>query len=421
MADITFIPVSCHNTGGETPSNTVEDCENKYLNSALAAYDASEGRSDNYRVLSEGDNNNTSAERELIDEINDNLSGMVPSELDDVSNPLTGSAFIIREDVLLLDPATDLVMAREEEACVATYSDCPIRLDDASDGEDELVEECERVLHICENADKVKNVQDLMKMNSLLTDVITKIETNGPVLDYLSPSSENEDVNSDGETDTQSTNEAISFTQCKESCVETEANCTVDRNSDRSHICLLPVEILHKVFSYLTTKELCTTVAPVCKLWSDLAYDPIHWQKLDLNSFGSPPEEVFCKLIDRCHLLRDFSISSHHDLTHSGILYLVEHSPMLKSLNLGFSRNVDVCLLEKIVDNCTELENLNIEGVAFSDAEAVASLLCKLTKLNSLNLSHCNVFDDNYVILLSQNLAHLTEINIADLPWITDV
>ena len=51
----------------------------------------------------------------------------------------------------------------------------------------------------------------------------------------------------------------------------------------------LPQELLQKIFTYLSQYDLCHSVAGTCRLWRNLAYDPVHWQMLDFYNKNVAP------------------------------------------------------------------------------------------------------------------------------------
>ena len=70
---------------------------------------------------------------------------------------------------------------------------------------------------------------------------------------------------------------------------DNEENQQCGDESNLLNINDLPQELLHKILTYVTQYYLCHSVACVCKLWRDLAYDPVHWQKLDFKDKNVTP------------------------------------------------------------------------------------------------------------------------------------
>ena len=74
----------------------------------------------------------------------------------------------------------------------------------------------------------------------------------------------------------------------------------------------LPQELLQKIFTYLSQYDLCHSVSGTCKLWRDLAYDPVHWQILDFNDKNVAPGTLI-PCINRATRLK--RLKWHDDLT----------------------------------------------------------------------------------------------------------
>ena len=185
------------------------------------------------------------------------------------------------------------------------------------------------------------------------------------------------------------------------------------------HVNCLPVELLHKIFSYLSLQDLCKLVVVVCRQWRDLAYDPLHWQVLDLSSLDYlQPCELFA-LMDRSPLLKDLSVPKQSVLSNYEAHYIATRCSNLKSLNLGFTRGVDEVVLQQFVEHCTDLEKLNLEGTDFANDSAIVQIICGFNKLTTLNLSHCKV-EDCGILQLNEKLPLLADIDIDGIMWITD-
>ena len=74
----------------------------------------------------------------------------------------------------------------------------------------------------------------------------------------------------------------------------------------------LPQELLQKIFTYLSQYYLCHSVAGTCRLWRNLAYDPVHWQMLDFyNKNVAPGTLIPC--INRATRLKQ--LKWHDELT----------------------------------------------------------------------------------------------------------
>ena len=92
--------------------------------------------------------------------------------------------------------------------------------------------------------------------------------------------------------------------------------------ADELNINDLPQELLQKIFTYLRQYDLCHSVSGTCKLWRDLAYDPVHWQMLDFNDRNVAPGTLI-PCINRATRLK--RLKWHDDLTLDEVI-----SPVVK-------------------------------------------------------------------------------------------
>ena len=182
------------------------------------------------------------------------------------------------------------------------------------------------------------------------------------------------------------------------------------------HIHDIPEEIIHHVWSYFTLAELCRFVAPVCQWWRELVYNPIYWQTLIVGYLSS---EALHMCLQRATLLKNLNLCWRKELLQAEVVKFAEDCPQLRKLDLGFCENLNVKLLRIIADNCKNLEHINLEGCRLMDDECM-KLLSRLTKLRSVNLSHCTFVQTEGIELLARNLPCLENLNIDGIAHIAD-
>ena len=185
------------------------------------------------------------------------------------------------------------------------------------------------------------------------------------------------------------------------------------------HISALPVEVFEEIFSYLTQQELCHKVAPVCRQWRDYAYDPIHWQSLDLCADTIANMNTFINCLERAPLLKSLSVCGCDRLTPAEISYVGSHCPQLTSLEIGFTRTAETGLCKSLADSCLCLEHVNLEGCALIDTPCIAAL-CRIVTLSSVNLSHCNRLVGSDIVMLAERLPRLEKLNIDGVLHVAD-
>lgn len=179
---------------------------------------------------------------------------------------------------------------------------------------------------------------------------------------------------------------------------------------------LLPDEIMHHIFRYLTLGELCTIAAHVSRRWCDLACDPIHWQALTI---GHLPNSALTYCLRRAPLLKYLSLERRDSLTTDEMLLFSKKCPLIRELDLAFCENLSNEQIKILAANCGSLQRLNMEGCPFVDDESLR-LVSRIKKLTSLNVSHCSLIQTEGVEALAQNLPCIKELNIDGIPNVID-
>lgn len=176
----------------------------------------------------------------------------------------------------------------------------------------------------------------------------------------------------------------------------------------------LPFELQLLVFSYLTHCEL-TVVARVSQSFRRVAYDPSLWKRVEVESDCDAVS--FGSLLDRAPLLEDLTMrASPHVLELAARSFAVRR---LRLLDVGFSVDVTCGAVSALVDACSELSHLNVEGCKAMDDAALAAL-CRLPYFVSLNISHCGLVTDEGIVALARGCPHLRFLNADGIPRITD-
>ncbi|KAK8771990.1 hypothetical protein V5799_024766 [Amblyomma americanum] len=184
--------------------------------------------------------------------------------------------------------------------------------------------------------------------------------------------------------------------------------------SDRVEFEDLPFELQLLVFSYLTHCEL-TVVARVSESFRRVAYDPSLWKRVEVESECDAAS--FGSLLDRAPLLEDLTMrASPHVLELAARSFAVRR---LRLLDVGFSVDVNCGAVSALVDACSELSHLNVEGCKAMDDAALAPL-CRLPYFVSLNISHCGLVTDEGIVALARGCPHLRFLNADGIPSITD-
>ncbi|KAH8042330.1 hypothetical protein HPB51_021941 [Rhipicephalus microplus] len=177
----------------------------------------------------------------------------------------------------------------------------------------------------------------------------------------------------------------------------------------------LPFELQLLVFTYLTHSEL-SVAARVSNSFRRLAYDPSLWKRVKVDSSDCNAAS-FGALLDRAPLLEDLTMrASPHVLELAARSFAVRR---LRLLDVGFSVGVNCAAVSALVDACTDLSHLNVEGCKAMD-DAAVTMLCRLPCFLSLNISHCGLVTDEGIVALARGCPHLRFLNIDGIPRITD-
>ncbi|XP_046582063.1 F-box/LRR-repeat protein 2-like isoform X1 [Haliotis rubra] len=180
----------------------------------------------------------------------------------------------------------------------------------------------------------------------------------------------------------------------------------------------LPEEMLLKIFSYFSPKELCQYVAPVCRRWRVLAYEPTLWTCLEIDPSWEVSIEDITALLERVSGVRDLSLHARNDVTYLEVFNYLKHCDHLTELDLGLCDSINIHVIQCIVKFCPLMKNINVEGCSKIDFECV-KLLASLRHLSHLNLSHCRLENDS-ILLLAYSIDSIVSFNVDGVSWITD-
>jgi len=189
----------------------------------------------------------------------------------------------------------------------------------------------------------------------------------------------------------------------------------------------LPVEILHHIIAFCTQRELLLNVAPVCKLWHELAYDPTHWRKL---SFDLRKESITSETVQNCfarsRLLRCIEIIegrvrvSQCSLSVADIFRCcASHCDKVVDIQLCSIFSLDSWMIVELVRCFPNLESLGVRACEQLDHECVRNI-CDLSCLRKLEISHCTQLTDELLDDLSCHLPQLQSLIINGLIKISD-
>lgn len=203
------------------------------------------------------------------------------------------------------------------------------------------------------------------------------------------------------------------------------ANC--EEEIENIDINYLPNEILAKIFSYLTVKELICTVRLTCQRWCNISYDRSLWTTLTTDDVQElNKNHSICDIIHRLFCFNnDFATLKYLsldrvDITHEDDLTCMFPLliPNLCELSLAFCNLGDArieILLEKLSICCRNIHSLNLD-----ECNIINNCLDFFYNHNITKLSvcYCNRLTDEFIYTISHwNLRYL---NIDGVQWISD-
>lgn len=181
----------------------------------------------------------------------------------------------------------------------------------------------------------------------------------------------------------------------------------------------LPIELLLKIFSYLSQYELCWTVALVCHRWRSYAYNPVLWKKLELSLNLSDPlwcEDARNNLFKRTTMVKHLTLTvKQNDWLIS--TYLVFAITGTKELFAVF-QSLFLELLDSLLPKISTLESLNVDGCILINDDCIEKL-SQLKDLKALSIACCDVSEDG-IIAFAKGIRCLCSLNIDGIPSVTD-
>lgn len=187
---------------------------------------------------------------------------------------------------------------------------------------------------------------------------------------------------------------------------------------DRCHINCLPHEILLYIFSFLTVEELGRSVGQVCVAWRYLAKDPTLRTRLVFSFQNHVDGERIKELLVSSPLLQKLELGSRED-GEDLLIHAASFCPRLRELTVKFCNGLTSTVFRMLMEGCSCLQSLNVEGSRVSDRECFY-LMAGFLNLRQLNLSHCDLLDDLGLINIARQCRSLEYLDIDGITNIHD-
>lgn len=181
----------------------------------------------------------------------------------------------------------------------------------------------------------------------------------------------------------------------------------------------LPDEVILKIFSYFTKRELCSYIAPVCLAWFHLAKDPLFWTTIYRTDFEAVDDWLLIEMIlSWCKQLTYLELDHRSEITKEGFEIIFKCCPKIKHLSLKLCRQVDDQILKLISKYEKEIQSIDLEGcIKLSDSSFAHFIELPI---KYFGISYCNYITDEGTIFIVRNFKHLKKLNLDGIQWITD-
>ena len=182
---------------------------------------------------------------------------------------------------------------------------------------------------------------------------------------------------------------------------------------DRSYcsntaICDVPDDILTRIFTYLSTRELCT-VSGVSQKWHKLCWNPELWTSIDLCDVAKNVDEIIERLLSKlashskftCLIINTIKLSGSQLLSEEGLKLIGQRCPELQRLEVSRCPGITGKGIRILLSNCPNLSFLNVSG-----CDAIDKVNCEspngisfeenalFLQLKYLDLSDCQCLND---------------------------
>ena len=132
---------------------------------------------------------------------------------------------------------------------------------------------------------------------------------------------------------------------------------------------LMTDDVIVKIFSNLPTDQLCRCSC-VCQRWYRLAWDPLLWKKIVINSDSVQIDRALKYLTKRlsyntptvCVIVERINLNGCEQLTDKGLHAIAKTCPELRHLEIRGCANVTNAALFEVASYCVNLEYLDVTG-----------------------------------------------------------
>lgn len=179
-------------------------------------------------------------------------------------------------------------------------------------------------------------------------------------------------------------------------------------------LCQLDDNLLLKIFSWLSTRDLCAVAQTCRRLW-EIAWHPSLWKEVEVRYPQNATAALNALMRRECHThIRRLVLEGA-----VGLPGIFAHLPYLSlnSLILRHSRRVTDAYVTAVLDNCLCLKELDLTGCV--NVTRACTRVATL-QLQSLDFSDCHGVEDSSLTLTLSRMPHLACLYLRRCGRITD-
>lgn len=186
------------------------------------------------------------------------------------------------------------------------------------------------------------------------------------------------------------------------------------------HIDSLPLSVMLQIFSSLPPYDLLHRVAPVCKSWNQLAYDPSLWKTLNLRKYSKITDTQLLKVLGWSRRVLFLDISDLRNITRDGIPAALTKCGHLRTLKMHRSMHLHLGVFQSIAKSCQSLQQLFLDGSTSVCDKSLLLIASSCHKLELLRINQCSKVSDKGIIAVAKTCHKLRQITMDQCTKVTD-
>jgi F-box/leucine-rich repeat protein 2/20 len=178
----------------------------------------------------------------------------------------------------------------------------------------------------------------------------------------------------------------------------------------------LPNEVLLKIFTYLNIEELVVSTQNVCMRWREVSRDNKLWKNAVFNPRKEITDKEVAKYLESMPALRSYSATRRTG--NIVIDALCKSCRNIRSIDLHYSHNMNIPLIQKIIQHFPHIESLRVPlpyHMLLEELIKFAELIGQCQSLRSLSLdgnAMCNVVMEGVLIPIADGCPSLQHIHL---------